>query len=350
MKYSKNQIKKAGKIFKEKLAASEEDNNFAAEVLTYWRIIHGQAIINFQDKIIENVFDVDDKAFIAKRLKRTPSIIAKLKRLNHIQLSTMQDIAGIRVVVSSLTHLRKLVKILKSDSFGHELKGEDDYLSNPKESGYRGIHLIYKYKDENVQELDGLIIEVQVRTHKQHAWATAVETMGTYLNSHLKFNEGKPKWLKYFALTSSAFAYIEKTKPVPQYNKLTEYETYQQAVYEYKYNEIKESLEAFSLVSNFICDETRKDHKYHLIILKIKERIVEISSYREDLLEDANKDYTEFEGKYETDSNVQIVLVSTDTIQELREAYPNYFLDTKEFIRNMKLIEKRFNKLKTKIY
>lgn len=31
-----------------------------------------------------------------------------------------------------------------------------------------------------------------------------------------------------------------------------------------------------------------------------------------------------------------IVLVSAETMKELRKAYPNYFLDTKEFIETLK--------------
>ncbi|MBN2778215.1 MAG: RelA/SpoT domain-containing protein [Bacteroidales bacterium] len=346
MKYSKNQIKKAGRIFKEKLEATDEEIKFAEDILTYWRTIHGQIIINIQDKIYDNAYRIDKNAFVAKRLKRTPSIIAKLKRLNNIQLSTMQDIAGIRVVVSSITKLQRLVKILSSDSDHLELKGIDNYLENPKDSGYRSVHLIYKYISPENSELNGLLVEVQIRTYKQHAWATAVETMGTYLNSNLKFNEGQVKWLKYFSLTSSAFAYMEKTKPVPKYSGLTEIETYQQALYEYRYNKIEDNLTAFSIVSKILCDEKKKDKKYHIVMLDIDNKTVYIDSFKEDELIQANKHYTILEKENENNKNRQIVLVSIDSVNELRSAYPNYFLDTKEFIRNMKLIQQRFYKLK----
>ncbi|MGZ2369417.1 hypothetical protein ACXR6G_06495 [Ancylomarina sp. YFZ004] len=346
MKYSRNQIKKAGRIFKEKLEATETDILLAEDILTYWRTIHGKLIEEFQKDINEKVIEIDNTAFIAKRLKRSPSIIKKLKRLNNLQLSTMQDIAGIRVVVSSLSKVRKLVKSLKSGAFEEQFKHEDDYLASPKRSGYRGIHLIYKFKNEDIPELHGLLIEVQIRTSKQHAWATSVETMGTYLNSHLKFNEGKPKWLNYFALTSSAFAYIEKTNLVPQYSELSEFETYKRAIYEYNYNKIEESLEAYSVVSDIICDKKNSDKNYHLIILDVIKKKITISSFSIPELEKANEYYTSLEREFQNDDNMQIVLVSTVNVKELREAYPNYFLDTKEFIKNMHTIKRRYNKIK----
>ena len=50
-----------------------------------------------------------------------------------------------------------------------------DYIENPKSSGYRSIHYIYKYSS-NIQDYDGLKIELQIRTRLQHSWAMAVET------------------------------------------------------------------------------------------------------------------------------------------------------------------------------
>src|SRR5690606_16195434 len=218
--YTRNQIKKAGKVFKSKELPNKEELDEAINSLTYWRSIHGQILEEFEDKILQIALEVDKNAIIAKRLKRTPSIVRKLRRLNHIQLNSMQDIAGLRIIVDSMFKVKKLVKILKSNKFTYEHKLEDDYITTPKTSGYRSFHLIFKNNDSVNKELDGLLIEVQVRTLVQHAWATAVEIMGTYLNTQLKFNEGKQKWLNYFALNSSAFSYLENTNQVPQYSKI----------------------------------------------------------------------------------------------------------------------------------
>ncbi len=344
--YSKNKIKNAGKTFKSEETQTPEKIQEALDVLTYWRSIHGKMIEKFQECLIKKSLEIDSKAIIAKRLKRTPSIVRKLKRLNHIQLSSMQDIAGLRVVVDSIPKVKRLVKALKSSDFAQELKNEDDYIDQPKESGYRGIHLVFVYRDEDYPELDGLLVEVQVRTVVQHAWATAVETMGTYLNTQLKFNEGKQKWLKYFALTSSAFSYLEKTNQLIKYAHLSEFETYSQAIYEFRYNQIEIKLNAFSQVSNAICEKEELNGKYNLVLLDINRKHVEIEVFEPANLDEANVQYTNLEKKYNNNDNFQVALVSTENIQELRDAYPNYFLDTHLFMRKMSIIQRRYDKMK----
>ena len=65
-----------------------------------------------------------------------------------------------------------------------------DYINHPREdTGYRGIHLIYRYRsDRKKRAWNGRKIEVQLRTKLQHAWATAVETIGAFKNMALKSN------------------------------------------------------------------------------------------------------------------------------------------------------------------
>ena len=74
--------------------------------------------------------------------------------------------------------------------------------------------MIYKYHSEK-SEYDGMLIEIQIRTHLQHIWATAVETMGIYLNQNLKAGQGSKDINRFFALISSLFAYIEQQPLVP---------------------------------------------------------------------------------------------------------------------------------------
>jgi hypothetical protein len=62
---------------------------------------------------------------------------------------------------------------------------------------------------------NGLRIEMQLRSRLQHAWATAVETVGTFLRQALKSSQGEGAWLKFFALMGSALARREHTPLVP---------------------------------------------------------------------------------------------------------------------------------------
>jgi putative GTP pyrophosphokinase len=110
-------------------------------------------------------------------MKRAPSIVSKLQRFDGMNLARMQDIGGLRAVLGSVSRVRKLEAMYRNSKFRHVLV----YIAHPKSDGYRGIHLIYRYSNSLAPAYDGLSLELQVRTRLQHAWATAVETMGTFL-------------------------------------------------------------------------------------------------------------------------------------------------------------------------
>lgn len=346
MTFTKNQINKAGDILKEKDIRTNEEILWAEEVLTFWRTNHSSVITDFHNDLKTNVNEISANAIIVQRIKRSQSIISKLNRIDGMRLSRMQDIAGVRIILNSLQEVYALAEKLRNPDFSHEFKNDKDYIQQPKDSGYRGIHLIYKYNNPSKPEVNGLFIEVQLRTKLQHTWATAVETMSTFLGTHLKFNEGQQKWLKYFALTSSAFSFIEKTPAVPKYEKLTEIETLRQALYEYNYNKIKISLSAYTVAADFICNKVDQSKKYHIITLDTELRNVSINSYGEDEIDKANKTYTEIERNSKAESTKQSVLVSTESIHELQDGFPNYFLDIREFLKQMDLIKIRLDKLR----
>ncbi len=96
----------------------------------------------------------------------------------------------------------------------HLKEREKDYIQNPKKDGYRGVHLIYRYKSDKISTYDGLLIEVQIRSKIQHAWATAIEIVDLFTGQAIKSNEGEEEWKEFFRLVSSAFAKIEKQPEV----------------------------------------------------------------------------------------------------------------------------------------
>ena len=50
----------------------------------------------------------------------------------------------------------------------------------------------------------------------------------------------------------------------------------------------------------------------------------------------ATEHYLEAEKLQGTDSNKDVVLVGAKSIEELKKAYPNYFVDSEEFLRYLK--------------
>lgn len=76
------------------------------------------------------------------------------------------------------------------------------------------------------------------------------------------------------------------------------------------------------------------------IILDANDRTVLISSFGKRRLDEANKEYAKAENLALENTDMQVVLVATDSIDSLRRAYPNYFLDTKQFVLALNRIDK----------
>ena len=337
-KYSRNQVNRAGQALCTLLPDTQE-YRWATDILNNWRSCHGYPINTFQATLRVKLGKIDSTGIVAQRLKRTPSIVAKLQRFNGMQLSRMQDIGGLRAVVRNLKEVRSLESSYKRSRFKHELVTERDYIANPKSSGYRSVHMIYRYQNATAPAYDGLLLELQIRTRLQHAWATAVETMGTFLDYSLKSSEGPEQWLDFFSLAGSAFAHLEGCAPVPDYAHMNRDQTYAKVLKDAARLNVRTQLEAFAVAVNEI---TQDEHtgSYHLLVLDPVKKQVHISTYGRGRLDQANHDYTREEFRVRKGESIQVVLVSAGSIDDLRRAYPNYFLDTREFIKQIDRIER----------
>lgn len=312
----------------------------AFEVLANWRACHGYPINTFQATLRTRLKKIDANALVAQRLKRTPSILNKLRRLKGMSLARMQDIGGLRAVVDTMTSLRQLHENYLTAPLSHELVSQFDYVSKPKASGYRSIHLVYRYKAREPSAYDGFLLELQLRTRVQHSWATAVETAGTFLEHSLKSNEGPEEWLKFFSLAGSAFAHLEGSEGVPGFEGLSTSQTYRRTAAEAKRLRIRDMLAGYSSAVREISPTTKRA-AFYLVQLDLEEeqKTVLITPFARDQLERANQQYAEAE-KQASLKGAQVVLVSAGSIESLKRAYPNYFLDTHEFLRNLGRVER----------
>ena len=330
---SKKSINRAGQILVgDNTDAAERD--YAWGLANRWRACHAYPINTFQATLRTKLREFSGDPIVAQRLKRMPTIIDKLKRYPAMQLTTMQDIGGVRAVLGSVDDVYRLAKEYKTNSrFAHELIDEKDYIQNPRsEDGYRSIHLIYKYKNIRNPQYDGLRVEVQIRTRLQHIWATAVETMGTFLGQALKSRQGDQEWIDFFAITSSAFAHREETPVIPRYSHLSRQETSLAVARADKELGALQKMTAFSAVVNFIAKESKR-WSYHLIVLNSLERSVRVMAYDREGFEQAMTDYSRYEKEAAEGKKIEPVLVSAGPIDQLRRAYPNFFLDIGDFVR-----------------
>ncbi|MCZ8095790.1 MAG: RelA/SpoT domain-containing protein [Acidovorax sp.] len=340
--YSRTQVQRAGELLVSANPTADLEKWLEAfQILSNWRACHGYPINTFQATLRNKLDKIDKKALVAQRLKRTPSILRKLERFPGMSLSRMQDIGGLRAVVGTLSQLKKLHESYKKIGFSHKLVSEYNYVENPKSSGYRSIHLVYKYKLRKESPYDGLQLELQLRTRLQHAWATAVETVGTFLEHSLKSSEGPDEWLNFFSLISSAFAYQEKTALVSGYEHLSKEQTFQKTAAEAKRLGIVDMLTGYSSALKAIPSGKAKS-AYYLVELELsgENRRVNIIPFSLERLEEANAMYTLIEQQVAQGKASQVVLVSAGSIDSLKKAYPNYFLDTHEFLQQLSKISR----------
>lgn len=347
--YSRKHITRAGALLVNSadiVRSSNQKDLFdlldAYEVLANWRACHGYPINTFQATLRKRLKKIDPGALVAQRLKRTPSIVKKLQRNRGMSLARMQDIGGLRAVVQDKESLEKLVQSYCDYPMTHELVSQYDYVASPKTSGYRSIHLVYRYKARDGSPYDGLLLELQLRTRLQHSWATAVETAGTFLEHSLKSSEGPTEWLSFFSLAGSAFSIVENGPAVPGYEALDRYETFRQMLQEAQRLRVREILMGYSAAVQDIPPGTKRA-AFYLVKLDLAEerKTVSITPFRRDQLDQANQAYAEEEKAASIAGDLQVVLVSAGSIESLKRAYPNYFLDTREFLGNLERIKRR---------
>lgn len=77
--------------------------------------------------------------------------------------------------------------------------------------------------------------------------------------------------------------------------------------------------------------------------IDLDKRLLNIRTFEN--FEEASALYSKLEEK-ENEENRAVVLVSVDEIKELRETYPSFFLDTKDFIESINKIKKNCEILK----
>jgi ppGpp synthetase/RelA/SpoT-type nucleotidyltranferase len=118
----------------------------------------------------------------ASRIKNTGTILEKLRRNGGHTLSSIQDLAGLRVVVDGGREEQDRVVDRIAPSFAEAARPARivDRRARPMQ-GYRAVHVIV-YPD-------GFPIEIQVRTRPQHEWAEWFERLGDQYGRGIRYGE-----------------------------------------------------------------------------------------------------------------------------------------------------------------
>ena len=144
MKYGRHQIDKAGEIIMS--SKNNEDYDNAMLKINEWRTLHLPALDTLQKELLSLLNPNKTDIFLtSRRLKRITSILYKLDINPEMRLGGMQDIGGFRIVVNDIEALLNTKKVLSENiPTSFDLVKIMDYIQEPKESGYRSIHFIYK--------------------------------------------------------------------------------------------------------------------------------------------------------------------------------------------------------------
>lgn len=256
----------------------------------------------------------------------------KLVREPSMKLSQMQDLGGCRAILSDVQTVRTLYDVYRGQPA--ILNDETsikcyDYISNPKHDGYRGIHVVARYhpRQQSRAPWDGQRIEIQLRTNLQHAFATAVETVTTFTKEPLKFGAGPAEWRRFFSLMGSALAIREETALVagtPQNEQELTTELREAA----KELKVRQRLRRWAQAVRTLRRRNIRDFKWLLLVLDIEKNTIQVTGYAD--RGQASREIAKIERS--TNNYLDAVLVSVNSIKQLRAAYPNYYADTREFL------------------
>lgn len=113
---------------------------------------------------------------IESRLKSPASIFEKLERYGkqptiEDMTTYILDIAGLRVICSYIQDVYNLFHCLESQE-DLTIITVKDYIENPKENGYRSLHIIAKIPVHFLDHREEIPVEIQLRTIAMDFWAS----------------------------------------------------------------------------------------------------------------------------------------------------------------------------------
>lgn len=113
---------------------------------------------------------------VESRLKSPHSILEKLQRkglpvsLNAIRKNIF-DVAGVRVICNYIDDVYRIEELLTGQS-DVRIISRRDYIKQPKENGYRSLHLVVEVPIFLAEGSVNVTVEVQIRTIAMDFWAS----------------------------------------------------------------------------------------------------------------------------------------------------------------------------------
>jgi hypothetical protein len=335
--FGKGEIDRAGR---DAAAWWDSEEPFGSEIgsalviVENWRTSHSMPLLTSRVALGQRARKIDADSIVAQRLKRFSSIMSKLCREKNMKLSQMQDLGGCRAIVKDVAAVYRLFDMYRepgqTDLFSSAAGLRYyDRIKEPKPDGYRGIHIVGRYQAtiEKNEPWNGHRIEIQLRTHLQHAFATAVETVTTFTSQPLKFGAGPANWRRFFSLMGSAMALREEVTLVPEtpHRKIELVQELKQLTRELK---VYQRLKGWANALEALPRRNMTGFKWLMLVLNVEQTTIKVTGFRD--RERADKAIADLERR--KNPNLDAVLVWVNSARELRAAYPNYYADTGAFL------------------
>jgi hypothetical protein len=212
MIYSKSRVDRAGQtladylrtIVDSKATTIERSPEVidAIEIIDWWREEHAKPLSRVAANLRHYAAE-HEAPTVAQRLKKFPTIIDKLLRQPTMKLSRMADIGGVRAVLPNQAAAYAVAARLRKNWTITKVR---DYVAEPKADGYRALHLINRNQ--------GRLIEVQLRTRLQDAWANSVEVDARRIAPGLKFGAGPQELRDFYVVSGEFLAIADQGLPV----------------------------------------------------------------------------------------------------------------------------------------
>ena len=296
----------------------------------------------------------------ASRNKRIETIISKLCRPEKPKLDRIHDIAGTRIIFENIKSLEDYIDILENTELVNfkekinEDKNRYNYIKNPKSDGYRSIHKVFYYSsnipystlNEKSFNLENKKIELQLRTRLQHIWATTVEIYDIINKSNIKtgtHNKLETKEGLFFKKCSLVFEGIESNDVEKIKININEIFRDKDLV------EIYNRLKGIKNIKNIQLPKTLGSDEVFILITDLNKgkttffttEPIEKNDKQDTFL--INASYRRLEEK-NTKGEYILLLLTLGDIKKLKNVYPNYFLNTNEFISILKKYKDKYIK------
>lgn len=132
--------------------------------------------INILKDEFERVHDYSPIEHVGSRMKSPESLMAKVdargvERSFDAIRDNIFDIAGIRITCSFISDIYALSTML-TEQRDVEVVQVKDYVAEPKENGYKSLHLILRVPVFMSDRVESVPVELQIRTVAMDFWAS----------------------------------------------------------------------------------------------------------------------------------------------------------------------------------